>query len=567
MAIKESSHCVVEIETDAPLEKESHARFVTWIAWDSGFRGSGLRIGDLIIGHQDVRYDATASTDKIRIGDVRFPVWCEQQSLKPGDPFTVQILRNDETLVITGRVGSDRRYFDAASERRTLGDGGPVAFEKDGFDSAWGTWYSQFVDLAKTTLAGWDYIAGASSIHLSARAEEFSERVDFLLHRYPGDFASATADDLAAMRKMVAGEKRDLTPADLSYRTLGAERASAISAAADEAFTGFLREVDGALLKDAPRAPNSFRDNIRALFGQMVRLPELGRAETLYETRRSWFWAGEGGSTRVGGYLVDRNAEMLAPLYVAMREYTEKVDPAFRDATFSFIGVVERSPALVADVDRKITVTGVKVRPIAAMVTNANDRGKRFFVDLRKAGESGADKPGASEAFAGERALEAGMKRPALAPEASPAQVLEAAFAALKVGDMNTWLGFFADWQVRRFYERDGSYAWVDLTWITVSEQSGMGIWNQARKRLLDDVHGVEVARVSTPRVVFDQTLESGEHVGRTPRIVEEVRATVNHIGKFGDEYRTFCGGRLHRAWCLQRLDDGPWRITVAQAL
>ena len=51
------------------------------------------------------------------------------------------------------------------------------------------------------------------------------------------------------------------------------------------------------------------------------------------------------------------------------------------------------------------------------------------------------------------------------------------------------------------------------------------------------------------------------------PRLVQEVRVLVNHIGKVDSEFRTFAGSMLHRRWDLQRLDDGPWRITSTFAI
>jgi hypothetical protein len=51
------------------------------------------------------------------------------------------------------------------------------------------------------------------------------------------------------------------------------------------------------------------------------------------------------------------------------------------------------------------------------------------------------------------------------------------------------------------------------------------------------------------------------------PRLVQEARVLINHIGKIGDEFRTFAGFMLHRRWELQRLDNGPWRITSNHAI
>src|SRR5688572_3836238 len=90
----------LEFETSSHNDEDSVARFVTWIPWDSGFRGSGLRVGDLIVGHGDLRYDAETVKANARIGDSRFSGWLEKSGLKPDDPFTLLIQRNEAVISI-----------------------------------------------------------------------------------------------------------------------------------------------------------------------------------------------------------------------------------------------------------------------------------------------------------------------------------------------------------------------------------------------------------------------------------------------------------------------------------
>jgi hypothetical protein len=138
------------------------------------------------------------------------------------------------------------------------------------------------------------------------------------------------------------------------------------------------------------------------------------------------------------------------------------------------------------------------------------------------------------------------------------------------MADLETWLECYATWMVRSWSEKGDSYLYVDRAWDVMSERSSVSAWDNARKRLIDDVYGIEVARVSAPKTVFDVTTQpenlrtAGEDA---PRLVQEVRVLVNHIGKVGSEFRTFAGSMLHRRWDLQRLDDGPWRITSTFAI
>ena len=557
MAWPEGTNPVLEIETSAHNEPDSVARFVTWIPWDSGFRGSGLRVGDLIVGHGGLRYTPESIEQDSRVGDAAFSRWFDQQKFKPDDPFVLQVERDEGEVTITGRLGGYRTYRDAEG-KRILGEGGPLEYEKDGFDYDWGAWYRQFVDLAKTILAGWDYFVGTNTVQLAARMQPFAERVDFFEKKYPGPLAKTLRDDFEAMKVMVAGQPRQLSEADLAYRSLGEARAAQVTAAADAAFQSFLTDVERSLLKNQPSSPNPFTEDTRSLIGQTVRLPEVGRQQMLFETRRSWYWSGSSD----GGWLVDRHADGIKRLYAATDEYTEKVDPAFRDYRATFVGVVRPEPALVSDAYRSITVSGLRVEPLAALLSNASASDQRLFVDLRS---GKTDEP-----FAGAAALVAGIRRPTLADDAAPGDVLMTAFEAMKMGDAETWLTCYATWMVRSWYEKGDSYLYVDRTWDVMSERSFASTWDNARKRLIDDVYGFEVARVSPVRTVFDVTTQPDtRHTtgADAPRLVQEVRVLINHIGRVGAEFRTFAGSMLHRRWDLQRLDHGPWRITSTFAI
>ncbi|MBC8087282.1 MAG: hypothetical protein H7Z40_08435 [Phycisphaerae bacterium] len=546
----------VEIETDVPVDDEACARVVTWLPWDSGFRGAGLAVGDLIVGHQTVMYGPAERAAELRIGEARFGEWLRSEGLRPGKPFTVHVLRNGAPLRIEGTVGAMRRYTNANGQR-TLGTNGPACTGKDGFNSPWESWYGEFVATARNALAGWDQVVGISSRRLLADVDSFAARVEFLQIQHPGAFSRAALHDLSEMRRRADGEVRELRPSDVSYRELGAIRAEAVTRSADAAFAAFLDEMAPVLRTDLPAAPNSFDDDVSSLIGAMVRLPPLGRRQTLYETQRSWCWSGSNG----GGYLIDRASATMELLHVATRAYVEMVDPTLRESSVTFIGVIQPEPALVVDVDRQITVAGLRVETVAALVSSDTVADHRFFADLR------ADRR--TEAFAGLTATAAGIARPPLADTSTPAEVLLAAFDALKRGDMATWLSCYATWNVTTYFERDGSYQWVDLGWSTISERSGASDWDRARQRLHTDVFGVEVARVGPVRVVYDAAQSNGdrEAVIIGPRIVEEVTARVNHIGYFEGEYRTFSASLLHRRWRLQRVDHGPWRIIDPQSL
>ena len=130
-----------------------------------------------------------------------------------------------------------------------------------------------------------------------------------------------------------------------------------------------------------------------------------------------------------------------------------------------------------------------------------------------------------------------------------------------------SWLNCYAKWLVRSWYEKNQSYLYVDLTWEIMNGRSSTSSWDQARKRLMDDIFAIEVARVGAVRTVFDAAAQAGSRGQGGPTKVEEVFIKINHIGKVGDEFRTCALPMTRRRWELQRLDNGPWRITSTYAI
>jgi hypothetical protein len=185
-------------------------------------------------------------------------------------------------------------------------------------------------------------------------------------------------------------------------------------------------------------------------------------------------------------------------------------------------------------------IFGMQVEPVAALVGDA------MFVNLTV--ESNGISP-----FSGEDSF---MTPSAALPpdDATPRQVFEALVAALKEGDLSLWKDLFADWSVSEL--PDGRpVIHPDEVFMTDS------VWEDSRRRILDDVYGIEVAWVSDPRdIVAGHEFEGAPHI-------EEVVIEIDHIGSFDGEYRTFSKPSFNRYWTLQRVNGGPWRITSVQGI
>jgi hypothetical protein len=283
-----------------------------------------------------------------------------------GSTVTVMVEREDKILNLQGRLTENISYRNK-DNLSVFGPEGPIYHEKDGFEYAWKPWYDNFQRLAETVLAGWDHTLGYDTRKLRTEIEAFVERIVFLEKTYPGQFARSVREDLGAMFTMVAGEKRELSPADLEYRQLGKKRANQVAQAADTALSAFLAEVGDKLIPEPFPAPDPFQEDYKSWIGKIARMPEIGDDDLLLEVKGSWYYIR--GSQ--GAYLVDRHAASTKPLYAATDKYIEQVHPYLRKKRITMIGIIEELPALVSDVRRSITVVGLRLRPIAALLNDA----------------------------------------------------------------------------------------------------------------------------------------------------------------------------------------------------
>lgn len=543
---------VSKVHTEQIPGDPEFGRRVRWIEWDSGWRRSGLRVGDRVVADQGGPYTAETNSSGAALGGSGEGERWAALGLWAGDAVTAVVVRGGARETLAGRLTAPSSTLRSASGEPLLGEGGPVRHAKDGFEYDWQSWYNQFQDMARSVLAGWDYTAGYDNHQLRAQIEPWDQRVAFLERTYPGPFALAAREDYDAMLAMVAGERRELGEADLEYRQLGAQRATQVTQAAEAAYQAMLAELSGERVAEPFPAPDPFAEDTRGWVGKVVVLPEIGDRDLVLEVKRSWYRISGGR----GLYLLDRHADSMWPLFAGLTKYIEQVHPGLRQRRLAFVGVVEPTPALVSDVRRGRTEVGLRVRPVGALVTDADEPARKVFIDLR---------PGA-EAFAGAGAL-ASLARPALDAAAGPAEVMQTFVECLKLGDFEQWRGCFATWLVRERFKADSSFLYVDQTWITVNDRDAASEWDRGRQRLLDDVYGMEVADVGAVQLVYDAAAQPGCPQGSGPQKVEEVRLRVNHIGRFDGEFRTFVGHGLHRTWTLQRMDGGPWRITNPWAL
>ena len=532
------------LKTGSMLDNDPPALRVHWIEWDSGFRGSGLQIGDQIVAVQG--NPVTRPTD---VRELQRLVRELPGGLNESDVFTAKGLTDGSALTltirrrrypgdgwltedITGTVRAERMYS-YPNSRRAMGPTGPETLGNDGFDGAWSSWYEKRVfDWERVLDGGWQ---GRLNTRMALKNHlEDAARVDLLTVKYPGPFADAVRTDYEAVRSSLAGTRYTLEPEALDFRQLKEERAAQVASAAADAWTTFLTQHAADLLGEAPSI-DPMRGDRTQVTGKLVALPPIPPNQWVVSINRNFLSSEQNGAW----YFVPADSPAMRRAFLAQHLYKQHVSPQIADA-YALVGRVLPDPRMVVVQGRG--VAGFELEPVAVLAGNA------MFVDLTVVRDDASP-------FAGEDELK---KQGATLPrdEATPREVLEALVAALKAGNQDVWNQLFAEWRFLSDEERPIYYPFYPYSAGSRDED-----WIRSQRRVLDTVCDVRVVWVGDPRL-----LQPGNEYPGAPRI-EEVRAELEHIGLFDGEYHAFNGSEVNRQWTLQRRNGGPWRITSQQGI
>ncbi|NPC71063.1 hypothetical protein HPP05_15030 [Corallococcus exiguus] len=534
------------LKLDARFDALTPHLHVAWISWDSGFRGSGLRVGDRVIaidGQPVVKPPDLATTQRtlpFMLGQYAENQTWDKQGRKEGDKVQVRIVRRREPgegweeHEFSGALLHERTWSIADTTRQLIGPGGPERMGRDGFDEAWMSWLEKRVfdweRLLDSTFGAWRTSRGTRAElanHLGHKA-----RVDFLVEHHPGPFATAMREDWETVRACLDGDLVTLPADALEFRTRGEEQVKAIGLQAAAAWKALLEARAGETLSAFP-VVDPFRGDRSAVTGKLVSLPTVTQREWLVDMGKGYLAWNQSGAW----VFCPANTPAMNKVFSAMQRYQKRVAPSVR-LDIAVLGRILPDPRLLAGSGR--TAAGLEVEPVAALV------GGVVCVDVSDPSEGGPR-------FAGEETLSQ-ESFGAPADDASPREVLTAMISAVKRGDQETWNGLFADW--RAVPDADRPIYYPVWTWNGRDSE-----WVRSRQLLLNKVLDARVRWMGDVRVVIQ-----GDEAPGLQRI-EEVELEVDHVGLFEGQTRTFNSVDVRRRWTVQRRNGGPWRITSEQSL
>lgn len=530
------------IKTDAVTDSYDRNGFrVTWIDWNSDFRNSDLQIEDIIVGYDDVSLEPFLESGKHgsaigQHGETTY--WQKLGGIRHGHTITLKILREgiDDMIEIPGKLLAQRFYSDAEGQR-ALGPGGPPNMSRDGFSSAWSGWYEKLMWKMSFILDGaWDYKKIDSKRELQEN-DEHKKRVDYLTEKYPGVFADAVVSDWQKVRNSLLGKEID--EIDLEYREIGKKRTETVKQEAQIAWDKLHADLEKDMLSAFPAVDVDDRESVAE---KIIELPWIMPRNIINDLGQSFAVIGN----RTEGYYFVQMSESASvrKFYDCMYRYQSQVNPKLKER-YQYIAKITGEPGLIT-YDGK-PVTGLMVQIIAARAGDGE-----FFVDLQDA----ESKEGEKMMFAGEEKIN---QFPPIKPSdmASPQEVVEAMIEAVKLGYEESWKSLFATWKAYKYWENhiafDPSY---------VPRSLFPTAWKNSRKLILDKLYDVRVDKIGRVHRIISKDVDAGLSD------VDEVDVFVDHyeLSENG-KYRTFLDVNVRRRWTLQRLDEGPWRITTVQVI
>lgn len=529
------------IKTRENPDGEPYGHAVEWIEWDSDFRNSTLQHGDIIVGVNDKVYlkQNRESESPKAIGNYSESTYWAEQSGRDGQTINLKICREGTSLAISGTI-QEQQFYTNAENRQTLGLNGPARLSNDGFANAWASWYEKFVWHASRYLDDkrWERSV-IDNRRMLGEHHEWKERVDYLVKKYPGRFADMALSDWEKVSDILEGTTySDITDDTLAYRKIGAQRAAIVKEAALKGYSTFINKSTANIIPAFP-ATDPVHGNIVETAGKIVELPAITFDQFINDLGKSYAVI---GSDKDGYYFIHLNSAEMDIFFKTLFHYKSQVTPDVKER-FRFIVEILNEPAIHSYQGR--AVTGVMVKTIAGIAGEDN-----VFIKIDSPDKNGR------VAFAGEEALNI-FSGYHLDDTSSPQQVIEAMIHYVKLGDMQSWKKLFCHWKI--YSDWDGPPYMDMLFWNT--DESYQHTWEQSRRQILNDIYDARVLHTGAIKTIVHENKETG-----VPK-VEQVKIIIDHVGKIDGIYKSLSNIYVHRKWTLQRLDNGPWKITELQAL
>ena len=529
------------IKTREYLDGEPYGHAVEWIDWDSDFRNSALLHGDIIVGVNDKDYlkQNRESESTKAVGNYSESAYWAEQAGKNGQTINLKIFREGEFLSVSGII-QEQQFYTNAENRQTIGLNGPTRISNDGFANAWANWYEKFVWHASRYLNDkrWERSIIDNRRMLSEH-HEWKERIDYLLKNYPGRFADMVLSDWEKVSDILEGVTyTDITNETLEYRKIGEQRASLIKEAALKGYSAFINKSTASIIPAFP-AIDPVHGNIVETAGKLIELPAITFNQFINDLGKSYAVI---GSDKDGYYFIHLNSKEMDIFFKTLFHYKSQVTPDVEER-FRFIVEILNEPAIISYQGR--AVTGVMVKTVAGMAGEDN-----VFIKIDSPDKNGR------VVFEGEEALSI-FSGYHLDDAATPRQVIEAMIYYIKLGDMQAWRKLFCTWRI--YADWEGPPYMDMIFWNT--DESYQHTWEQSRRQILNDIYDARVLYTGAVKTIVHENKETG-----APK-VEQVKIIIDHAGKIDGIYKSLSNIYVHRKWVLQRLDNGPWKITELQAL
>src|SRR5262245_45066030 len=322
---------------------------VSWIDWDSGFRDSGLRIEDRIVGMNGVPMTLPAEPNARRlardrvVGGLQEAAIFAEAGLKDGSPLKLTVLRRDvpghgwKQFDITGAVRAERSYYDAEG-RTAIGPGGPWKLANDSTGKSWSGWYDRRVFDWYLILDG-RWFGTLSNRNLLATHLEDKERVEEAVKAFPGPFTRRLQEDFDLVADSLRGRAATLPADALAFREESDKIEKEIADAGDKAWTACLAALNAA---DELPTLDLVRNDRTPIVGKVIALEGVSWRSAVTDGDRSILRAEHSGYS----CFIPVDQDAMRTFFQRQGEYQASVEPRVPE-TYDVVGRIGPDTRLV----------------------------------------------------------------------------------------------------------------------------------------------------------------------------------------------------------------------------
>ncbi|MFC4221242.1 hypothetical protein [Flagellimonas marina] len=429
----------------------------------------------------------------------------------------IEATMDGRQYLVSAPLFDDRVY--KRDNSTTIGKNGPKNFEKDGFDTAWGSWYSKVTKRMNLILLdrgrgkSFNYELEMKNLLLE------KDRIAYFKEHYPNIISKELLKDYEKCTAILTPKRLSMEEVDLTYRSIQLKIRNECMLRSKENWKKFKANLDGTF-SAGPVSTDQFEEE-----GEYcIETRWLTYSNSITDIGKGYFIVGD---ARFGMNYIQMNSDLMNKFYDAFFRYKSEVNPKTIDR-FRFIGKIVNEPRMLTISEKQ--VEGLELIPLVAQ---AGD--EECFVDLRNE----------TITFEGEELTEDQILQSPSTNE-GPVAFLNYFFTLIKKGYRNQWEACYSDMVATDYFDE----RYIKYEYCPESKFEKM--WQQMRNQLLNEITAIRIADHYP-----SQTVDNADDFDS----FEAYTIWVDYYRQADNHHESFKDMTLFRGWMVLNINNEGWKI------